>query len=114
MLVSSTGLCFRHEGLLVFPTLLRATEVDRADQLPAACSWTTVLVGLRALAGLPAEPVPVRGAELAGEQVEQPLNGGDHQGVQGDQGDQGDQRSGPLLVPGGRRVPDCERRETFS
>lgn len=32
------GLCFRHEGLLVFPTLLRATETDRADQLPGSVS----------------------------------------------------------------------------
>jgi len=32
------GLCFRHEGLLVFPTLLRATETDRADELPGSVS----------------------------------------------------------------------------
>jgi len=32
------GLCFRHEGLLVFPTLLKATETDRADELPGSVS----------------------------------------------------------------------------
>ncbi|VFM97192.1 MAG: WD domain-containing protein, G-beta repeat-containing protein [Candidatus Kentron sp. G] len=32
------GLCFRHEGLLVFPTLLRATEMDCPDELPGSVS----------------------------------------------------------------------------
>lgn len=32
------GLCFRHEGLLVFPTLLKATEQAHADELPGSVS----------------------------------------------------------------------------
>ena len=32
------GLCFRHEGLLVFPTLLKATETARADEVPGSVS----------------------------------------------------------------------------
>jgi GTPase SAR1 family protein/predicted phosphodiesterase/uncharacterized Zn-finger protein len=37
-LMIAHGLCFRHEGLLVFPSLLRATESARTDELPGSVS----------------------------------------------------------------------------